>query len=171
MTRVLSLTTAFFLLIGASAVPADAQSPATGQPASAAPAPGAAAPAQPAEATAAPQGFSYNAEGRRDPFVSLLRRGSELTRDPNSVRPPGLPGLAASEVTLSGIMASRGGFVAMLQGVDKKTYIARSGDKLFDGTVRAITADTMVIVQQVNDPLSLEKQRELRKVLRQEEAN
>jgi hypothetical protein len=29
----------------------------------------------------------------------------------------------------------------------------------------------MVILQQVNDPLSLEKQREVRKVLRQVEAN
>jgi hypothetical protein len=29
----------------------------------------------------------------------------------------------------------------------------------------------MVILQQVNDPLSLEKQREVRKVLRQAEAN
>ena len=45
----------------------------------------------------------------------------------------------------------------------------RAGDKLSDGTIRTITADSMVILQQVNDPLSLEKQREVRKVLRQTE--
>jgi Tfp pilus assembly protein PilP len=149
---------------------AEAQT-AAAQPAPAQPAP-AAAPGGATPDAAQPQGFTYNPEGRRDPFVSLLRRGAELERDPASARPPGLPGMATSEVVLSGIMASKGGYVAMLRGADKKTYIVRSGDRLYDGTVRSITADTMVILQQVNDPLSLEKQREVRKVLRQtEEAN
>ena len=31
--------------------------------------------AEKAEDAAEPQGYTYNAEGRRDPFVSLLRRG------------------------------------------------------------------------------------------------
>ena len=118
-----------------------------------------------------PQGFTYNPDGRRDPFVSLLRRGTELTRDAASPRPSGLPGLTTGEVTLSGIMTSSGGYVAMLEGVDRKTYIVRSGDKLLDGTIRAISADTMVILQQVDDPRSSEALREVRKVLRQEEAN
>jgi hypothetical protein len=43
------------------------------------------------------------------------------------------------------------------------------GDKLLDGSIRSITADAMVILQQVNDPLTLEKQREVRKLLRQTE--
>jgi len=119
-----------------------------------------------------PHGFTYDAGGRRDPFVSMLRRGTSLGNESARSRPPGLPGLSAGEITLSGILASNGGFIAMLEGVDKKTYIVRTGDRLLDGTVRAITADTMVIVQQVDDPLSSEKQREVRKVLRQtEEAN
>jgi Tfp pilus assembly protein PilP len=74
-------------------------------------------------------------------------------------------------VTLRGTVRSREGFVAILQGADQKTYIVRAGDKLFDGTVRTITQNDLVILQQVNDPLSLEKQREVRKVLRQVEAN
>ena len=56
-----------------------------------------------------------------------------------------------------------------MQGSDNKTYIVRAGDKLLDGTIRAITQDSMVITQQVTDPLSLEKQREVRKMLRQTE--
>ena len=40
------------------------------------------------------------------------------------------------------------------------------GDKLLDGTIRAITQQGLVIVQEVNDPLSLVKQREVRKFLR-----
>ena len=44
-----------------------------------------------------------------------------------------------------------------------------SGTGCLDGTIRSIIADAMVILQQVNDPLSLEKQREVRKTLRQTE--
>ena len=131
-------------------------------------APGAPAQTPPAAAEPAePQGFSYDAEGRRDPFVSLLRRGADPSRSAASTRPPGLAGLGTGEITLRGTMQSRTGFVALVQGSDNKTYIVRPGDTLLDGTVRSITANAMVILQQVNDPLSLEKQREVRKVLRQ----
>ena len=119
-----------------------------------------------------PPGFTYNPEGRRDPFVSLVRRGTTTARGgATGVRPAGLAGLETAEVTLRGTVRSREGFVAILQGADQKTYIVRAGDRLLDGTVRTISQNDMVILQQVNDPLSLEKQREVRKVLRQAEAN
>jgi Tfp pilus assembly protein PilP len=174
--RTLSLTFVTVSLLGtlayaqAPATPAAPKAPAaTGAPA-AAPAPGApAAAAAPAEDNKPePQGFNYNPEGRRDPFVSLLKRGS----DANANRGPklaGLAGLGTSEVSLRGTLASRGAFVGILQGADAKTYIVRAGDRLSDGTIRSISADSMVILQQVNDPLSLEKQREVRKLLRQTE--
>ncbi len=159
--------------------PADAKQapapPATGAqtaPAGAPPATGAQPPA--AEAPIEPPGFTYNPEGRRDPFVNLVRRGSTTTRGGGvgaAARPGGLAGLETAEVTLRGTVRSREGFVAILQGVDQKTYIVRAGDRLLDGTVRTISQNDMVILQQVNDPLSLEKQREVRKVLRQAEAN
>jgi Tfp pilus assembly protein PilP len=117
-----------------------------------------------------PPGFAYVQEGRRDPFISLLQRGSD-SRSASGSRPAGLAGLAADEVTLRGTIRSREGFVGILQGADSKTYVVRAGDRLFDGTVRTISQSDMVIVQQVNDPLSLEKQREVRKMLRQIEAN
>jgi Tfp pilus assembly protein PilP len=136
------------------------------------------APAGQAPATAPPPtslepaGFTYNAEGRRDPFVSLVRRGTATTGGAGAgARPAGLAGLETAEVTLRGTVRSREGFVAILQGADQKTYIVRAGDRLRDGTVRTISQNDMVILQQVNDPLSLEKQREVRKVLRQAEAN
>jgi predicted ATPase len=54
----------------------------------------------------------------------------------------------------------------MVMGPDNKTYIARANDKLLDGTVKAVTAQGLVILQEVNDPLSLVKQKEVRKMLR-----
>jgi Tfp pilus assembly protein PilP len=117
-----------------------------------------------------PPGFAYVPEGRRDPFISLLRRGSDSRAVASGSRPSGLGGLGADEITLRGTVRSRDGFVGILQGADQKTYIVRAGDKLFDGTIRTITQNDLLIVQQVNDPLSREKQREVRKVLRQVEA-
>ncbi|MBP1603936.1 MAG: hypothetical protein H6Q09_1108, partial [Acidobacteria bacterium] len=49
---------------------------------------------------------------------------------------------------------------------DLRTYVVHPNDRLLDGTVKAITPDAVVIVQDVNDPLSLTKQREVRKTLR-----
>lgn len=117
-----------------------------------------------------PLGYTYDPQGRRDPFVSLLRRGSDVPRTGGpGARPSGLAGLETSEVTLKGTIASQGSYVGILQGADQKTYIVKAGDRLLDGTIRAITPDSMVIAQQVTDPLSLEKQREVRKLLRQTE--
>jgi Tfp pilus assembly protein PilP len=153
------------------AASAPAPAPANAPASASAPAPAtAAAPAPAAAATPLePQGYTYNPQGRRDPFVSLLRRGSEVPRMSGGNRPNGLAGLETSEVTLKGTIATQGTYVGILKGSDNKTYIVRAGDKLFDGTIRVINPESMVIAQQVTDPLSLEKQREVRKVLRQTE--
>lgn len=126
-----------------------------------------------AQQTAAPPaaqaGHSYDAAGRRDPFVSLMRRGVESTATPSS-RASGLAGLAAADVSLRGVLTSNSEFVGIVQGADNKTYIVRAGQRLADGTIRRIERDAMVIVQQITDPLAAERQRELRKALRQDEA-
>ena len=43
-----------------------------------------------------------------------------------------------------------------------------AGDRVMDGTVKSITQDAVVFSQNVNDPLSLVKQREVRKTIRPE---
>lgn len=172
MTR--AIQTCAALLLAAASAYAAAPTPAanTAAPvaaANAAPQPqGAGAESQPAEAPPG-QGYTYNPEGRRDPFVSLTRRGTDTARSTGAPRPAGLGGMAVGEITLRGTLQSRTGYVALVQGADNKTYVVKAGDRLLDGSVRTITADTMVIVQQVNDPLSLERQREVRKTLRQTE--
>lgn len=125
----------------------------------------------PVEAAAqAPQpAFTYDPAGRRDPFVSLAGRGSNA--ESTGERPSGVAGLLINEVSLRGIMKERNGFIALVQGPDKKTYAVRQGQRLFDGTVKSITEDTVVFSQDVNDPLSLVKQREVRKTLRSGEEN
>jgi hypothetical protein len=148
--------------------PAPATPPPAGAPAPAAPgAPG--APAPPSAGTqGAPSGagYSYDPAGRRDPFVSLTARGGDLP--PAGSRPSGPAGLLVNEITLKGVLKSPKGFIALVQAPDNRTYIMHAGDKVFDGAVKAITQDALVFSQDVNDPLSLVKQREVRKAIRPE---
>jgi Tfp pilus assembly protein PilP len=136
------------------------------------PAPATAAPATPpADAGPTPPAdYGYSPDGRRDPFLSLVNRGVDAARgaDRGAARPEGLPGLMVAEVAVRGIVQTPRGYVAMVGGPSGKTYSVRPGDRLMDGSVRAITAQAVVLLQDVNDPLSLEKQREVRKYLRGE---
>ena len=160
--RIMRIWIPVVAVCAATAVVTGAQQPAPQPPAVEAPAtpPQGQQPAPPAAAG----GFTYDPQGRRDPFVSLLSRGN----DPRSMvnRPPGLPGVLIGEVTVKGIVRDRSGFIAMVQAPDNKTYIVRPGEKLMDGSVKSITPDTVVFSQDVNDPLSPVKQREIRKSVR-----
>ena len=111
--------------------------------------------------------YSYNSEGRRDPFVSLFFRGTDLPSARE--RPDGLAGLGVNEVALRGVVLSEGAYLAVLEAQDNRTYIVRSNDRLFDGSVHEITAEAIVFLQEVNDPLSLVAEREVRKGLRDAE--
>ena len=78
----------------------------------------------------------------------------------------GPSGMTVSEISVRGVMQSRGALIAMIQGPDNKTYLVHQGDKLLDGTIKTITPQGLIVIQEVNDPLSLVKQREIRKLLR-----
>ena len=143
------------LLSGAATVAVGGQAPASpAVPPSALPSP--------------PPNFQYSAEGRRDPFLDLVNRGTDAVRGGTGAtrRPDGVPGLETSALVVRGIVQSRGAWLAMVAGADGKVFTVRAGDKLFDGVIRTITAQAVIIFQEVNDPLSLEKQREVRKFLR-----
>lgn len=133
-------------------------------------------PAQPAPPTSPPttpapqpplpptESYTYNPDGRRDPFLSLMGTGTEART--GSSRLEGLAGMAVGDISVRGILQSRGILISMVQGPDNKSYVVHQGDKFLDGTVQSVTPEGLVIVQEVNDPLSLVKQRVIRKLLR-----
>jgi hypothetical protein len=152
--------------------------PAQGQ----APAPPASAPAEDKadvtksileqELEPAPGGYSYNSQGRRDPFVSLLKPVA-ADRGPKT-RKPGMEGFLIQEIALRGIVRTGGGgtgvgakpgFVATFQGTDGKSYFVREGQRLYDGVILTINANSVTFRQEVTDPLSPVRTRELRKTL------
>jgi Tfp pilus assembly protein PilP len=142
-----------------------AKPPAEKAPATPAPA----APAQAPAGTPAPppppaEAYSYESGGRRDPFLNLLGAGSDVKV--STKRGDGSAALSVAEISVRGVMQSHGEMIAMVQGPDAKTYVVHQGDKFADGAIKNITAQGLIVVQEVNDPLSLVKQREIRKLLR-----
>ena len=127
----------------------------------------------PAPATASaptePSGlpYSYQADGRRDPFQSL----TAASTDDKAPRPTGagIAGIRVEELSVRGVMRSRERLVAMITGPDNRTYVVHPGDKLADGVVKSINPQGLVLVQDVNDPRAKEKTREVRKLLRSED--
>jgi Tfp pilus assembly protein PilP len=144
-------------------------------PAGAAAAAGAAAPqpgAPPAAAPPAgaptlplpPENFTYQPDGRRDPFLSLVGGGGQT--ESHGKKGEGLGGFTLAEVSVRGIVQSKGRLLAMAETPDGKTYLIHAGDKLADGVVKTVMSDGLVFIQDINDPLSVQKQREVRKLLR-----
>ena len=113
-----------------------------------------------------PTGYTYDPSGRRDPFISLVRRTASALGTSASSRPAGIAGLSTEEIVIRGLVKGRNGWKAMVKAVDGRSYQLVAGDELFDGTVKMVTADGLIVLQNVNDPLSTARKREVKKLLR-----
>jgi type IV pilus assembly protein PilP len=112
-----------------------------------------------------PDSYHYDPKGRRDPFQSLI--GPAPTLQPGQ-RPVGPAGFLIDEIKLQGVVKTRQGLVAMINGPDNKGYLAHVGDKVLDGEVIRITPSSVVFRQEVNDPTRIERYREVVKELSSE---
>ena len=129
------------------------------------------APQAQAETPAQPQAepYSYKPDGRRDPFVSLFARGVEQTTLGGRGASTHISDLLTGEGSVRGVVHIRDRYVAMVQSPEGKTYIVHVNDRFSDGVIKQITPKGLVVLQDVNDPLSLVKQREVLKNLRSAE--
>ena len=108
------------------------------------------------------EAYRYDPQGRRDPFQSLVGPAPKL--QPGQ-RPAGIPGFLIDEMKLQGVVKTRQGLVAMINGPDNKGYLVHVGDKVLDGEVIRITTSSVVFRQEVNDPTRIERYREVVKDL------
>ena len=124
-----------------------------------------------AELEPPPGGYTYNPQNRRDPFVSILR---QLGAEGDRTRRPGMEGFLIQEVALKGIVRTPGGglgpaetpgYIALFLGTDNKSYPVREGQRLFDGVITSINATTVKFRQDITDPLSPVRTREVTKSL------
>jgi len=112
------------------------------------------------EALITGQGFTYNPEGRRDPFRSPF--GGPL--GDGKPRPQGKAGMVVAEIDVTGVVNdAKGGDVAMVMGPDNKGYFLRVGDQVYDGTVIAIDPEhgTVTFRQEVDDPRMIKPYRDV----------
>ena len=116
-------------------------------------------------------GYIYNPAGRRDPFVSLAK--PIANDDSNRPRRPGIEGFLLQETSLKGIVKNNDGWIAIVEGPDKKGYFVRIGQRMHDGVITAIDASGLTFRQEITDPLSPAKSRDVRRLLNsaQEESN
>jgi hypothetical protein len=108
--------------------------------------------------------FSYDPGNRRDPFKSLLagRDRPEF----RGQRPEGIAGLLIDEIDLTGIFRTSKGYVAQVVAANqKKSYLLKDGDQLYDGDVVSINHNEVVFKQVVQDPTALKPFREVVKSL------
>lgn len=102
------------------------------------------------EEALAGEGYGYDAQDRRDPFVSLIV-GSRPGPGPGVCEDPDDPTCIRIEgVEITGVFLTSGQAVAQARGItSKRAYLLMVGDQLADGEVLAIELDRVVFRQRV----------------------
>jgi Tfp pilus assembly protein PilP len=117
------------------------------------------------ELAPAPGAYRYNSAGRRDPFMSLIRRGGAARDDDGQRVKQGIAGLMISELALQGVIKTVDGYIAFFAGPNGKSYWVKNGQRFYDGSLIAIDATTATFRQEVSDPLNPVKTRDVKKYL------
>jgi Tfp pilus assembly protein PilP len=152
------------LIILATATAAHAQSPVPAQTPPASPTPTIRVGSRVGESPT-----DYDDGGRRDPFVSLIvpKVAAPAPGGAPGARPiAGLGGLSVSDVAVKGLVRSGSTLIALLQGPDGKTYMAKRLDRLHDGVVTRIESDCVVFTERTPDAAGVVRARDVRKPLR-----
>ncbi len=157
-------TALMFTPMLAVAVAAHAQTPAP------APAPAAAPAAAPEAAPVAPIPIGtrvglaptdYQGGDRRDPFASLVAPKASQAAPTGSGRPAfSLPDLALADVTVRGVIRSGDRILAILEGPNRKSFVAHPNDKLRDASVQSIDTAGVVFAEAVSSgmrPMTVRK--------------
>ncbi len=96
---------------------------------------------------------SFKPSNRKDPFFNplLAKKNNKSNEDEEESRgapPPGIGGTLIAKATLQGISLRNNGKVAIVQGADTRAYFLREGDRLFDGYLKTIDADSITLVRE-----------------------
>jgi hypothetical protein len=141
MTRTTALTFASALLVATTAA---AQTPA---------APPAPTPAPASIALGTRVGVTpsnYDDGNRRDPFASLIATTARTNELVDGGRPiKGLPGLVLADVVVRGVVKSGAHVLAILEGPNRQSFVARLNERLRDASIQSIDSGGVVFAEQV----------------------
>ncbi len=109
-------------------------------------------PKQVVEAPIVVSGTRYLSGNKPDPFLNPLivkKKAEQLDEEiPRGTPPPGIAGMFTAQVELRGISIREGVKTAVFRGSDKRAYFLQEGDKLFDGYVKTIDADSVLLIRE-----------------------
>ncbi|MFH1574345.1 MAG: hypothetical protein ABIG68_10195 [Acidobacteriota bacterium] len=95
----------------------------------------------------------YQPSNRRDPFLNplLLIKNVDLNEElPRGEAPPGIAGMYIAQVKLVGVSLGEDSRTAVFEGTDKRVYFLREGDRFFDGYLKEIAADAVLMIRERN---------------------
>ena len=103
-----------------------------------------------ANGTAATDGYSYDPQGRRDPFQSMAKL---LKLSQSRAELPPLQRLELSDVKLIGIVSDASGYYGLIQTPDGKGYTVRVGTPMGtnNGTIKSIAEQRIVVAEPTID--------------------
>ena len=109
----------------------------------------------------------YDSGGRRDPFTSLIvtKRPTPTSATLGVRAGTGLTSFSVSDVMVTGIVSAGTQKMAILQGKDRQSYVAKVGARIMDATIKSIDAQGVVFVELL-EPGSATRPQEYRKTLR-----
>jgi hypothetical protein len=94
---------------------------------------------------------TYEDGGRRDPFASLvvMRRAETAAAADNRPR-RGLAALALADIAVRGIVRNGATMLAIIEGPNKQSFVARASDELLDASIATIDGAGVVFAQHLD---------------------
>jgi hypothetical protein len=96
-------------------------------------------------------GIPYKSGNRRDPFLAPPKPKPNVYIDEEISRglpPPGIAGTDVSQAVLEGISVRKDRKTAIVRSKDNRAYFLREGDRLFDGYLKTIQEDSIILVRE-----------------------
>jgi len=120
------------------------------------------------------EGYVYLPEGRRDPFLMIIREAgaADMAKKSEDVNLPPLQRVSVSELSVIGIVWGGFGYMAMVQTPDGKGYAVQRGAKIGNnnGIVSAITEKAVIVEERFTDIYGKKQVREYAKPLHAKES-
>jgi len=116
--------------------------------------------AEAAAVTAQEEPYRYRAEGRRDPFRSVLDVDSGPVLNAGPLTP--LEQFEPTQLRLVGLMWNSKGYRALLETPDGMAYTAKLGTAIgMNGTISHVNEEHVIVRQSVRDVFGEEKKRDI----------
>jgi hypothetical protein len=95
-----------------------------------------------------PQHYRKNAPANATTIATTIAKteDEEISR---GVPPPGIAGTYIAQAKLDGIAVDANRRIAVVRGAESRAYFLKEGDRLFDGYLKSIQDDSIILVREI----------------------